>query len=117
ARILRKRAVARRSGFTLIELLVVISIIAVLMSLILPAVQQAREAGRRTQCLNNMHNMGIAIANFSGAKNGGLPYIDEPVTLPIGTPTPVATQVPANWPVSLLAYLDRQDIVEALSQG
>lgn len=109
-----RRKTPNRAGFTLIELLVVISIIAVLMSLILPAVQQAREAGRRTQCLNNMHNLGIAVANFSGAKNGGLPYIDEPITAPISG---VPTQIPANWPVSLLAYLDRQDIVEAVAQG
>jgi len=109
-----RRKASHRAGFTLIELLVVISIIAVLMSLILPAVQQAREAGRRTQCLNNMHNLAIAVANFSGGKNGGLPYIDEPVTLPIGG---VPTQVQANWPVAMLAYVDRQDIVEALSQG
>jgi prepilin-type N-terminal cleavage/methylation domain-containing protein len=87
--------VKARAGFTLIELLVVISIIAVLMSLILPAVQSAREAARRTQCLNNQHNLGLAITNQATARNGGLLYLDENGW---------------NWPVSLLGYLDRNDI-------
>jgi prepilin-type N-terminal cleavage/methylation domain-containing protein len=57
-------ACRRRRGFTLIELLVVIAIIAILIALLLPAVQQAREAARRTQCRDNLHNLAIALHNY-----------------------------------------------------
>ncbi len=107
----------QRAGFTLIELLVVISIIALLMSLILPAIQNAREAGRRIQCLNRLRNLGLAAQNYSTAFQGKLPGYGRFVRIaPPGETDPHAIECApasgANWVVTLLPYYDQQSLAD-----
>lgn len=99
-----------RSGFTLIELLVVISIIAVLASLVAPAVQSARRAARKVQCLSNMRNVGLAMQNFASANNGNLPSL---VSYPTVTNTNGAQGTfVMPWTITLLPYLDNSALLK-----
>ncbi len=101
-----------RRAFTLIELLVVIAIIAILVALLLPAVQQAREAARRTQCKNNLKQIGLALHNYAEAMTRFPPGY---VTYAAGTATTIATTPGWGWPAMLLPYLDQQNLYDQIN--
>ncbi len=96
---------SRRSGFTLIELLVVIAIIAILIALLLPAVQQAREAARRTQCKNNLKQIGLAVHNFESTYSK-LPHPGQCDSTG-GAATVYMTQ---STPTLLLPYIEQANV-------
>lgn len=105
---LASRATTRRpAGFTLIELLVVIAIIGVLVGLLLPAVQQAREAARRSACTNNLKQIGLALATFYDVHKR-FPPGGADNTAPFGTAT--TAQRGATWMVYIMPQLEMNDI-------
>lgn len=95
-----------RRGFTLIELLVVIAIIAVLIALLLPAVQQAREAARRTQCKNNLKQLGLAMHNYHDVFNSFPPGA---IWTTVGTAPENSRDAAwgATWGVMILPYIEQ----------
>ena len=104
------RTLSLRRAFTLVELLVVIAIIAMLVTLLLPAVQAAREAARRTQCMNQIRQLALASLNYESAHNSlqpGVPSCTKPANLWIqgGTQTGAFCQGP-NWLLSTLAFTE-----------
>ena len=103
-----------RRAFTLVELLVVIAIISTLMGLLLPAVQNAREAGRRNTCMNNMSQITKAVMAFDG-KRQYVPGWRNNVKWTNGTGTTGTNTVP--WPVMILPELERRDIYSLVESG
>lgn len=106
---LLSKNVNRKKGFTLIELLVVIAIIAILIALLLPAVQQAREAARRSTCKNNLKQIGLALHNYHGTHNI-FPYGYN--TVPFPGCTDGTEDIRTGWGFFILPFIDQAPLYQ-----
>ena len=93
-----------KKGFTLIELLVVIAIIAILIGLLLPAVQKVREAAARMSCQNNLKQQGLAVHNFASANGDKIPMLGE-------------AKEGGHWTAFILPYIEQENMFKALTFG
>lgn len=102
-----------RRGFTLIELLVVIAVIAILVALVLPAVQQARESARRTQCRNNLHQLGVALHNYHSGHGLFPPSSTSDVEQGGWIPQPETRHI-HSWASLILPYIDQAPLYNTI---
>ena len=104
------RALSGKRGFTIVELLVVIAIIGVLIGLLLPAVQAARESGRRTQCTNHLYQLALA-ATRASEQSGFIPgwWNRHPQASNVNTAV--------SWPITLLTFMERNDVYRIFADG
>jgi len=102
-------------GISLIEILVVIAIIAVLASLILPAVQSSRRAARRAECLNNIRQVGMGLQNFAASKEDRMPRLAS--NLSVTNLTDQTAPMATGWPIAILPVIDQKALMENIRRN
>ena len=106
-----------REGFTLVELLVVIAIIGILIGMLLPAVQSVREAARRTNCLNNMRQLGISLHNYEGAYQSFPPsrLLPSKLQIPGGVTEGGGTSSFQSWTTLILPFIEQGNLSDSFN--